>query len=293
MNRETDILEPITFRINLVSTPASVFRAVTSQTELRKWWAPRVIMSRNTVSQEEGVDMEMRLVTEEKYQLVRYSWRGEVWPQETPATIITFEIHDLGVFRGQTGEGIRLEIIHDGWTDQEARDRQESIWKLAIPGLKALLEGRTVKPWWDGVKSADGYRNTDLTEIRLFLEKMEQESRGRLEKKQAAGVIREICKKLDGQGEWYMKENRSEFELRFNKVRLFSVMKNGTLVLSWRELERILGERLQDYASRLSVEQDLDLRIGKSQDRISAMHLNPGFWSQWCIDIIQYKRDTA
>jgi len=39
-------LTPIQKTLDVLSSAARAYRAVTSQTELRKWWAPRVIMAK-------------------------------------------------------------------------------------------------------------------------------------------------------------------------------------------------------------------------------------------------------
>ena len=65
MNRNSDDIEAIEHELEIMTTPAQVFRVLTSQTELRKWWAPRVIMSRNLVTQLDGKDMEMKAVTKD------------------------------------------------------------------------------------------------------------------------------------------------------------------------------------------------------------------------------------
>ncbi len=284
--------DPIEFKLEMMVTPLVVFRAFTSQTELRKWWAPRVIMARNIVSQEEGRDMEMKALVLEEPSLARYSWRALDWGKNVPSTVINIEIHDKGVSRGKTGEGIVIEIIHDGWVSQEERDKQQRIWELSLEGLQAHLTGKPFKPWWESETPSDGYRQISLPIIKQFTDKMEKDVRSRAEKKQASGVIWSICEFLDGQGKWYMKENGNEFELRLGSYRLFSVMKNGNLVMAWRDLEKILGDKLQDFANRMAAEQDLDLHIGKSQDRLPAASINPGLWGKWCLDIIHHGRSS-
>lgn len=249
-------------------------------------------MSRGIVSQEEGEDYRMELLFHEKSRLVRYSWRGVEWSSEMRSTVINFEIVDLGVSRGNTGEGIVLNIIHDGWEDLNLREKQDRIWSVALRCLKDLLEERDYRVWWQEIRTPDGFRSADSSDVERFLRKIENESRGKQEKKAAALVMREIMKWMEGQGSWFIKGNESEVEFRFQKNRIFTMLKSGNVMMSWRELEKILTDRLQDFATRLSVEQDLDIHIGKSQDRFSATGLNPEFFSRWCIDVIQFKRDT-
>lgn len=293
IKRETDAIESIHLSITAISTPSAVFKALTSQTDLRKWWASRVILSRNIVSQEDGREMEMKLVQAEKNHLVRYSWRSVEEADDIVPTIITFEIEDCGVSRGNTGEGIRLHVIHDGWMDIEERNRQENVWKLALSGLKDLLEEKPIHPWWELEKNTGSFKAVKLQTIKLFIEKIDRECRSRADKKMAGSIIGRLCQNLDGQGIWYQKQNGNEIELRFRGYRVFSAMKNGNLAFSWREIEKMAGPRFQDFTQRLSLEQELDLHIGKGQEKISSSSLNPDLLSRWFIDILQNCRDRS
>lgn len=291
MKRSSEELQPIHLELEIASTPQNVFRAATSQTDLRKWWAGRIILSRNIVAQKEGQEMEMRLLQSEKHHLVRYSWKAKDKPSDQ--TVITFEIEDRGISRGKTGEGILLTIIHDGWTRQEERDAQEKIWNLALPGLKNLLEKKIVRPWWENDKVTGLFRPVKMNGIKIFLEKLEKESRSKQEKRQAVKNIERLCQNLDGQGNWFIKDNNNEIELRHNGSKVFGAMKNGNIVFNWREVEKLAGSLFQDFAQRLTMEQDLDLHIGKVQEKIPAGSLHPDLLSQWFIDIIQYCRDHS
>ncbi len=282
--------EPIELRLKLMATPVAAFRAITSQTELRRWWAPRVIMSRNVVSQETGRDMEMRLVSSEANHLVRYSWRGLDWPRSIPSTVIAFEIEDRGVSRGSTGEGIVLHILHDGWTNPEERERQVTIWKSAVECLEKHLHGKAFKSWWDEVKVQDGFRQIQFQSVQQFIERMERESKGKAERKLAIANILSLCEELADHGSWFMKDNGNEMELRLSGIRILGIMKNGSIIIGWRDLEKILGDRLPDFASRMTAEQDVDLHIGKSQDKIPAQMINPVFLNRWYLDIIRFHR---
>ena len=160
-------LAPIEASLKLTATPAQVYRALTSQNELRKWWAPRVIMSRNLVSQEQDRVSEMRLMQAEKYQLVRYSWREQDWDPATETTTITFRIRDLGASRSRTGEGLMLEMSHDGWEDEAARERQARIWKKALAVLDKILAGKTAKAWWENQEARSSSWNFSLPVVAI------------------------------------------------------------------------------------------------------------------------------
>ncbi len=294
MGRVAESLKALEYRLDLVTTPNVVFRALVSQTELRKWWAPRVIMSRNIVSQEDGVDMEMKLIQEEKNHLVRYRWRKYNDEEATP-TIITFEIVDHGVDKNKTaGEGISLMITHDGWTDPADREKQEKIWKQAIVGLKDHLDGKVAKPWWISEKAEEAYRPVKLPVLKQLLEKMDRENRGRADFKPAVKNLLKICQNLESHGDWYMQDEENSFEFRLKETRLFKVLRDGTLILPWPDIHKLLGPaHITDFANRLALEQNMDVGPDQEEDRIYSRGIDPGSWAQWCIDIIQLVRDKA
>lgn len=292
MSRIAAELKSIEFKLDLVTTPATVYRALVSQTELRKWWAPRVIMSRNIVSQEDGVDMEMKLIQEEKNHLVRYRWK-RVDNDDSVPTIITFEIIDHGVSKNKAaGEGISLLITHDGWSDAGERERQERIWKQAVVGLKAHLDGKEMKPWWINEKTEEVYRPVKLPVLKQLLERMEKDNRGRSDFKPAVKNLLKICQSLEGQGEWFMQEEENRFELRMGEARIFKALPDAMLIVPWSELQKLLGTaHITDFANRLALEQNMDVRPEEQEDRVFAGKIDPGSWAQWCIDIVQHVRE--
>lgn len=287
MQRE---LDPIELTLKLVATPAQVYRALTSQNELRKWWAPRVIMSKNIVSQEENKVIEMRLMQTERNRLVRYSWRGEEWDPEAPATIITLEINDLGASRSKTGEGLRLDVSHDGWYDQEERDHQERVWKKALPALQALLKGKKHKPWWDGEESRGSFSQVKLAALKPLVEKIEKLPPGGSKQKKLFQAVWKVCNGMDGSGNWYLKGDDSCFEFRYNGVRIFSFNAEGDLTIFWEDLQSLLGSSLEDFVNRFMVEQDMDVQIGKTQINVRADKYQIEIWIQWCQDLVTLAR---
>lgn len=292
MNRREE-LDPLEFSVQAVTTPARAFRTLTSQTELRKWWAPRVIMSRNIVSHKPGDEVEMILLTQDKNELIRYGLRGRSWPSPQGETIITFEIEDCGVRRGSTGEGIRVNIYHEGWTDPALRAEYEAIWKRAAPALEMLLRNEEPEPWWDNDIWKGEYRPVVLADLKEFLRRMEEETRARKEKQKASKILWKVFQELDGKGEWYCKENYTEMEFVARGQKIFGAQKAGQLVMSWRELDPILGRNLQDFADRFSIEQDMDIRVGQNYDRMPASRLNPDLFIRWCNDVISHRGDGS
>jgi len=293
MKQGIEEIEPIRLETIISSTPQNVYRAITSQTDLRKWWAARVILARNVVAQYEGQEMEMRLLQSEKYHLVRYSWKSMDNPDDEN-TVISFEIEDMGVSRGgRTGEGIQLTIIHDGWNKNDLKEKQEKIWRMALPGLKNLLENKKVTPWWKQEKSVSLFRPIKLQGIKQFVDKIDRDPRGNGEKKHCGRVIGKLCQTLDGQGSWFIKENGNEIELRFNSIKVFGALKNGNMVFNWREIEKMVGSLFKDFSQRLVLEQEIDLHIGKVQEKIPASLFHPDLLGQWFIDVIQYCRENS
>lgn len=289
--RSGDEPASIDMKLILSATPAGVFRALTSQTELRRWWAPRVIMSRHIVSFDDGRDIEMKLQHSEKNHLVRYSWR-DLSAEKSAPTVITFQIKDLGVSRGRTGEGISLEMTHDGWRDARVRDEQEKIWKLAMPCLKAHLEGKKFTSWWLTSKGGGGFKPVKASLIRAQIDKLDKENRVRGGKKQPGAVLWKICQGLDTKGTWHMKET-GEFEFRSGTLRLFSVNKTAQIVLNWKDMAKVLGDRMAELAGRLAVEQDLTLSLSSGIDRIPAIAIDAALWVKWCIDAVEEAGNRA
>ena len=166
MSQDKKQLEPIEFSIALKAMPSRVFRALTSQNELRKWWAPRVVMARNIVSQRSSIDVQMKLVDSRKNHAVRYIWRPENWDVTYPQNTIAFTIHDLGISREDTGEGLHLEIVHDGWVVVDERQQQEKIWQQALKSLKSLIEKKKVSPWWLKQNNQSSLRQVSLQGVK-------------------------------------------------------------------------------------------------------------------------------
>lgn len=284
---------PIDASLRVTSTPQMVFRMLTSQNELRRWWAPRVIMSRNQVCQEDDRLVEMKLMQADKNRLVRYSWRGMDWPPEAPATTITFQINDLGASRNKTGEGLMLEVTHDGWSDAGERERMERIWKAALPTLEQLLQGKDVRPWWEADSARGSFKLVRLNSLKSFVEKIEPDNRDRMDRRTVSNQIWKVCIGLDGQGSWYLKDNEKDFELRYGGRKVFGVSMAGAITLHWKELEKLVGAQITEYAHRVAAEQDVEVHPEKSADKIPASSLKPELWIQWVQDLIRAARDKG
>ena len=276
---------PIEASMKLTATPAQVFRALTSQNELRKWWAPRVIMSRNLVSQEQDRVSEMRLMQADKYQLVRYSWREQDWDPHVDATTITFRIRDLGASRSRTGEGLMLEISHDGWADGPSRERQAAIWKKALHVLEKILAGKTAKPWWENQGTRGSFQQVRLAALKPLVEQIGPEKKGG--RKTIARSIWKICSSIDSDGNWYLKDDEQEFEFRCQGLRVFSLDLSGKITIFWSEMSKALGPNLEDFAHRLAVEQDIDVEANKERETIMVQHISVELFIRWCQDILQ------
>jgi hypothetical protein len=57
-------------------------------------------------------------------------------------------------------------------------------------------------------------------------------------------------------------------------------------------LQKLLSAaHITDFANRLALEQNMDVRPGEKEDRVFAGKIDPGSWAQWCIDIVQHVRE--
>lgn len=228
--------------------------------------------------------VEMRLMQAEKYHLVRYSWLGQEWDPSHQPTVITFQIQDLGASRNRTGEGLLLEVSHDGWQDSSERERQERIWRLAMPALEALLNKRKFRPWWEGAEEEGAFRQVKIQGLKPFVENLERIPGPNSRK--TAQALWKCCSALDSIGTWYLQENEKAFELRYNGQALFAINDEGTLSLFWDEFRKLLGASLEDFADRLSVEQDLEVHTDSNPESFRARSLSLELWTQWFKDAI-------
>ncbi len=286
--RRGDSIRPIVESITVDTTPTLAFRALTSQTELRKWWAPRVITARGIVSIEEGKDIEMKLLQQEPGRLVRYNWRPVHWDSEKTETILTFEIEDLGVSRSETGQGISITATQDGWVDSDDRERQAEILKMALAGLHELLEKKKTKSWWKQPGAHLGFHKIQLSALKEFSERIEKENRGKSEKKLAAQNIWKLSQNLDSLGEWFLMDTEEEFEMQVRGTKLFGIQKKGFVSLVWPDLEKLVGKRkLKELANRLALEQDADIGPGRKQDLLPAHRIHVDLLTRWFTDLIE------
>ncbi|MCB1172135.1 MAG: SRPBCC domain-containing protein [Leptospiraceae bacterium] len=283
-------LKAIELSIKLRATPAQVYRALTSQNELRKWWAPKVIMSRNIVAQEEDRLMEMRLIQSEANEMVRYSWRGQEWEKDRPTTVITLQIEDLGASRSNTGEGLRLKVSHDGWTDKDERDYQAGVWKKALQVLKMLLADKDYRPWWQGVEARGSWRQVKLAILKPVIESIEKKPPIKQSKQIIQSAWR-LCNQLDAYGNWYIKNDDSEYQLRYENMQIFSATPDGLVTLHWQDIKQLLGPALDDAINRYIVEQDQDVNPGKTQIQMPIQKLHLDIWIEWCLDILTIGRE--
>ncbi len=288
--RNLQELSPIIKVVDLYASSSRAYRAFTSQTELRKWWAPRVIMAKNIVSHKPGKDMKMILVNTRENEFIRYKFYGLDW-KDHPETVIAIEIEEKGVRRRDKGEGIRIHIYHEGWVNEEYRKEYEEIWDKAIESLKILLTEEKVAYWWEKEKRKGDFRSATLQNMKEFINKMEEETRAKKEKKKASKILWQIFQALDPYGEWYCKDSFTEIEFYAKGQKIFGAQKSGQIIMSWRELEPLLGRNLQDFAERFSVEQNnLEIHVGQNYERIPAIDIIPELFIRWCIDVIEFKK---
>ncbi len=283
-------VETIEIQLDVFCSSARAYKAFTSQTELRKWWAPRVIMSKNIISHKPGKDMKMILTHFRENEYIRYKFYGLDW-KDQPETIIAIEIQEKGVRRKDKGEGILICIYHEGWTNLEYKREYEEIWNKATQSLKKLLETEQIEQWWEKEKRKGEFKSATIQNIKEFVNKMEEEAGSKKERIKASKILWQIFDELDSLGEWYVKDNYSEIEFYAKGVKIFGATKTGNIILNWRELETILGRNLQDFADRFSIEQNnLEIHVGSSFEKINSLEIIPELFIRWCKDIIQNKK---
>ncbi len=287
MSRGKRELNPIEISCTFSAMSSQVFRALTSQNELRKWWAPRVVMSRNTISQVKGEDIHVELISSEKNCFVRYAWRPETWDLRLPQTTITYNISDLGALRQNTGDGLLLDVVHDGWLDQKTRDHQEQIWHLALESLKSLLEEKKISPWWKKHNNVSSLCQVNLQNLKLVLEKYKKSKDSSSEKRHKVYQnIWQICNTLDAYGKWYLCEEDESFIFQYENQKLFKVV-GEQVTLDWQDLEQLLGLYIEGFKDRLFVEQDIDFESNQSQISFPVASFRVELWIAWCIDLIK------
>lgn len=283
-------LDPIEIKIEALASSSRAYRAFTSQTELRKWWAPRVIIAKNIISHKPGKDMKMILVNSRENEYIRYKFYGLDWKNQ-PETIIAIEIQEKGVKRRDKGEGILIHIYHEGWFVEEYRNEYEEIWNKAIHSLIKLLETEKIEHWWEKEKRKGEFKSATIQQIKEFVNKMEEEAGNKKDRIKASKILWKIFNELDSYGEWFTKDNYSEIEFYAKGRKIFGSIKTGFIIINWRELETILGRNLQDFADRFSIEQNnLEIHVGSNYEKIPATDIIPELFVRWCKDIINSKK---
>ena len=303
-------IKPIEFSCHLHTTPSRIFRLLVSQNELRKWWAQRVVFSRNTVQQEIGRIIYMKLLEANENEVVRYSWLpADSGPNETES-LISFNIKDLNVARNKNSdgeepeEGVLLEVCHDNWLNEKERNKQEEIWKMALNTLQDLCKNypKTPLPWWENRKSENEYIQLRLLEIKAFLEEMSENifkskpPTSYRNYKHFSRALFKACSQIDHLGEWLLSMQRDKLEFRIKGVILFTfALEGGSMEFTWKDLEKIIKRtQLADLAERLSIEQEHKVKqvrnINHEDTNISmpVLNLKIEMWVRWCKDLSIY-----
>ena len=282
-----DLLPPIELEYSINAMPAQLFRALTSQNELRKWWAPHVAMSRNKVAQKKGQNIYMKLVSskEKEESLVRYLWRPNHWPAEAPATSITIRINNPGNSRQNTGEGVFMELIHEGWISEKERSEQERIWRLAIESLQSLLENKKALPWWEKEEEAPSWYQIKPQELKQMIDKLKKndEKDG---KNKAFQNLWQICNALNAEGLWYWSEEELSFNFKCQNQNILRINEEK-ITLFWRKMDFLPHSHLQSLKERLSVEQDFIFPLEEEETSLPLETLEGALCLSWCSDLFQ------
>ena len=279
-------LPPIEFSFTTTAMSVQVFRAITSQNELRKWWAPRIAMSHNRVSQRENRDVFMKIIGLEESKYVRYAWRPEYWGPHIPQTTITITLSDIGVSRESTGDGLLLDISHDGWVEEKEKIEQEKIWELAVESLKHLLD-KNPRPWWKEQSSTPDWKQVKLQILKPLIETFKKKDKQRQKNKQIYQGLWSLCSSLNTYGKWYLNLQEESFYFSHHDEKIFQISPKD-ITLFWQGVKGITKPQLQDIKDRLSVEQDLDSGSGINEKEtvLSLSSLRFELWISWCRDLL-------
>ena len=284
-NQANTLLPPIELECSIRARPTHVFRALTSQNELRKWCAPHVTMSRNKISQKKGQDVYIKLISSKEESFVRYLWRPEHWPAHVQASTITVTINDLGVSRQDTGEGLFIELVHEGWIDEQERSEQEHIWGLALESLQSLLESKKTLAWWKEQNESPLWRRIKLQELKQTLDQFKKNPDG-TGKNQNFQKLWQICNTLDKYGTWYWNEEERSFSFKCHYQQLLKLSAEE-MILFWKNMQTLSPFYLRDLKERLSVEQDFIFPLEEEETALALRSLQTELWLAWCLDMLQ------
>ena len=282
--RKKSLLVPIEISIRLKAMPSRVFRALVSQNELRKWWASHVAMSRNKVAQKPGQHVFMQLLNSEEPSFVRYIWRPETWEKNHPESTITLTIHDLGSFRQDTGEGLLLEIIHDGWVNEKEKEEQEKIWNLALESLKSLVEHNKVFLWWEGCNLNTSRKQINLSSLKQIFDSYKKESYDKIRKRKNQNLWK-LCCTLE-EGKWFLSEGEEKIIFQCENQDLLQITQNE-IILLWDSLNKISYDTKESFVERLEVEQDIAIQATDENTTLDLDNLQFELWISWCKDLME------
>ncbi len=293
MEQERELnVRPIELSCVSAVTPERMFRALTSQNELRKWWAPRVVMSKKTVSHDNERSAHMELLQVERNQLVRYSWRPHDWRNSVPETTITFLIRDLGVSRDDTGEGLCLELFHDGWVDDGERQHYEGIWKQAFQSLKELLTNQSPSPWWGEQSNYGNYSPVRIPELKNQVEELVMEYQPDNARKTTRKIV-QFCSRLETLGAWYLSVTQRCLEFRFEGQPLFQIRPGLNFILFWQTMAALLGYNWGQFVDRFSVEQNREMDADATEIGFTFKQLQMDIWACWLEDLLHQGKQMA
>ena len=281
-------ITPIEFTLKLKTRPSKIFKVLISQNDLRKWWAPHVAMSHSKISQEKNKFVKMQLTQNTTNQLLRYSWRPEAWEADQPNGSITFKITDLSLSReANDDEGIILDIVHDGWQDEDEKNRQQQIWELALKSLRSLIEEDKVELWWNQNIQSENWDQVKIQVIKKFIDEGRKSNQNY--KAQVVKIIYQklwkICNNLDQEGKWFINNEKSDIMFIYQNVKIFRANFEEIFLL-WDEIKSSISNYLNNLKERLSVEQDININLIESETLLKIQNLQTELWLEWLTDLL-------
>jgi uncharacterized protein YndB with AHSA1/START domain len=142
-------VEPIVIEVDAPVDTPTAWRAITDPAEVAEWFAD--VTPIDGIGSPYRVDFgdgsaaggKIRALDPGRSFAYTWAWEGE----DGPTTLVTWTVE-------QTGEGSRVRLVHDGWTeaevDADTRDDHADSWEGYMAELEAILGSGSGVPVEEG-----------------------------------------------------------------------------------------------------------------------------------------------
>ncbi len=264
------------------SEVSRIYRILSSQHELRKWFMPSVIISKNIILDANKRSIHFQLVKAIPNQMLRYHWRPEDWSTNKGHSSLTYRITDHNHNRNTKDEGIQIDIVHDHWPNQFERDQQGEIWPKMIDGLSALINEDVHKPWWQNLPSNNVEQVLKLRQLRSEILKWCKEA-----KYSENRGFTNLCQRIDRENCWhFLKDERLTY--KFDGKPILSFYPDMKINFHWAAIKQCSNYHFPLMMERLNVEQELSLDSQEPDQSLFAMEdFALSLLINWLDDLIQ------